>query len=59
MPEMIKKLLRGRTLVSGAVITLVTSFDVWKHTNHNIELHGTEGSLRVPDPNNFGGEVKL
>lgn len=45
--------------VSGAVITLVTSFDVWKHTNHNIELHGTEGSLRVPDPNNFGGEVKL
>ncbi|MFA6816057.1 MAG: Gfo/Idh/MocA family oxidoreductase [Lentisphaeria bacterium] len=45
--------------VSGAIITLVTSFDVWKHTIPPIELHGTEGSLRVPDPNNFGGEVKI
>lgn len=44
---------------SGAVITLVTSFDVWKHTNHNIELHGTLGSMRVPDPNGFGGEVSI
>ncbi len=45
--------------VSGAVITLVTSFDVWKHTCHNIELHGTAGSLRVPDPNCFGGGIEL
>jgi predicted dehydrogenase len=44
---------------SGAVITLVTSFDVWKHTNHNIEIHGSEGSLRVPDPNCFGGKVSI
>lgn len=44
---------------SGALVTLVMSFDVLKHTNHNIEIHGTEGSLRVPDPNGFGGEVKL
>ena len=45
--------------VSGAVITLVTSFDVWKHTNHNIEIHGSAGSLRVPDPNGFGGKISI
>ncbi len=45
--------------ISGAVITLVTSFDVWKHTNHNIEIHGSEGSMRVPDPNGFGGEISI
>lgn len=35
------------------------SFDVWRHSLPCIELHGTEGSLSVPDPNCFGGEVKL
>lgn len=44
---------------SGAVVTMITSFDVWKHTNHKIELHGTLGSMRVPDPNCFGGEVSI
>lgn len=43
----------------GAVITMVMSFDVWKHSAHPIEIHGTEGSLKVPDPNGFGGEVFL
>ena len=44
---------------SGAVITIVTSFDVWYHSNHFIEIHGTEGSLQVPDPNYFDGPVKI
>jgi len=44
---------------SGAVITLVMSFDVWKHSNHNIEIHGEEGSMQVPDPNGFGGDVNI
>ncbi|MBO5223678.1 MAG: Gfo/Idh/MocA family oxidoreductase [Clostridia bacterium] len=43
----------------GATITLTTSFDVLKHTMPNIELYGTEGSLLVPDPNTFGGPVKI
>jgi len=43
----------------GAVITIVTSFDVWYHSNHFIEIHGTDGSIQVPDPNNFGGPVKI
>ena len=44
---------------SGALITLVMSFDVQHHTNHPIELHGEHGSLQVPDPNTFGGPVRM
>lgn len=44
---------------NGAVVTLITSFDVWHHSNHFIEIHGTEGSLQVPDPNYFDGPVKI
>ena len=44
---------------AGAVGTLITSFDVWAHTLPRIEIYGTEGSLSVPDPNNFGGEVQV
>ena len=31
---------------------------MWKHTHPPIELYGTEGSLRVPDPNFYGGVVE-
>jgi len=41
----------------GAVGTVITSFDVYSHTLPWIEIYGTEGSLRVPDPNTFGGPV--
>lgn len=44
---------------NGAIISLVTSFDVWQHSMPNIEIYGTEGSLKVPDPNCFGGPVLL
>jgi len=44
---------------SGAIATLVTSFDVWAHNLPCIEIYGTAGSLSVPDPNGFGGPVKL
>ena len=44
---------------NGAVGTLVTSFDVWAHQLPNIEIYGTEGSLKVPDPNGFGGGVQV
>ncbi|MGH0052404.1 MAG: Gfo/Idh/MocA family protein [Sphaerochaetaceae bacterium] len=42
---------------SGCIATLVTSFDVWQHSMPKIEIYGTEGSLRVPDPNTFGGPI--
>lgn len=44
---------------SGATITVGISFDVCKHGHSPIELYGTEGSLKVPDPNTFGGPVDL
>ena len=40
----------------GATVTFGASWDVFRHSNHPIELHGTEGSLRLPDPDNFGGQ---
>jgi predicted dehydrogenase len=44
---------------SGAIGTLVTSFDVHGSTVPFIEIYGSEGSLSVPDPNTFGGPVKI
>lgn len=44
---------------SGPVATLVTSFDVKAGTHFSIEIHGTGGSMAVPDPNLFGGPVRL
>lgn len=44
---------------SGAQVTFNMSWDVWKHGHPAIELYGTEGSLRVPDPNFFGGDVEV
>ena len=42
---------------SGAVGTIITSFDVYSHTLPWMEVYGTEGTLRVPDPSTFGGPV--
>jgi predicted dehydrogenase len=44
---------------AGPVGTLITSFDVWSHNLPRIEIYGSEGSLSVPDPNTFGGPVKV
>lgn len=45
--------------VSGATITLSTSWDVFAHHHANMELYGTKGSIFVPDPNFFGGKVEI
>ncbi len=45
--------------VSGPVATVVTSFDVWYANLPRIEIYGSEGTLSVPDPNIFGGPVRL
>ena len=44
---------------SGALTTLVMSFDVLASRASDIEVHGTGGSLLVPDPNHFDGDVML
>ena len=45
--------------VSGAIGTLVVSFDVWKSRLPRIDLFGTLGSIGLPDPNTFWGPVQL
>lgn len=44
---------------AGANVVATFSWDVWKHGCSPIEIHGTAGSLRVPDPNFYGGNVEL
>jgi predicted dehydrogenase len=44
---------------NGAAVTITTSFDVWKHGHNHIELYGRTGSMIVPDPNQFQGEVMV
>ena len=44
---------------SGAQITLGLSWDVWQHEHNLMELYGTEGTLHLPDPNFFGGTLRL
>jgi predicted dehydrogenase len=43
----------------GAIVTLGMSWDVFRHGNAPVELHGTEGSLRLPDPDTFGGTIAV
>lgn len=45
--------------VGGAVSTILLSFDVWESTLPRIEVYGTDGTLSVPDPNGFGGDVRV
>ncbi|WP_144559487.1 Gfo/Idh/MocA family protein [Shouchella miscanthi] len=42
---------------NGTIGTLITSFDVWGSQTPNLEIHGTRGSLILPDPNTFGGPL--
>lgn len=44
---------------SGALSTLVMSFDAVGTKAANLEVHGETGSLVVPDPNRFAGDVEL
>lgn len=45
---------------SGPIATLTTSFDVFGGSVlPHIEVYGSEGTILVPDPNTFGGPVKL
>jgi predicted dehydrogenase len=47
------------TFCSGANVSFLASWDVWRHGVRPIELHGTLASIRVPDPDTFGGDVEL
>lgn len=45
--------------VNGAVGTMLMTFDVWRAGLPQMEIYGSGGTLRIPDPNNFGGAVEL
>jgi len=45
--------------VSGPVVTMIMSFDVWAANLPRVEIYGSEGSLSLPDPNTFGGPVRV
>ena len=40
-------------------MTLSASWDVWAHRHDEFELYGETGSVFVPDPNYFGGIVRI
>lgn len=44
---------------SGAIGTLFTTFDVHYPSQSRFEIYGSEGTLFVPDPNFFGGPIRL
>jgi predicted dehydrogenase len=44
---------------ADAVATLTASFDTAEGYAPRLEIYGTEGSLILPDPNGFGGPVRL
>jgi predicted dehydrogenase len=43
---------------SGVVGNLGASFDVWDTNHATLVIYGTEGTLRLPDPNTFGGPIQ-
>ncbi len=45
--------------VSGPIVTIITSFDVQASDLPRIELYGSKATLSVPDPNGFGGTVRV
>ncbi|GAB3000316.1 Gfo/Idh/MocA family oxidoreductase [Streptomyces pseudoechinosporeus] len=47
------------TFASGAIGTALMSFDIWDTDLPRMEIYGTEGTLSLPNPNNFDGDVRL
>lgn len=44
---------------AGPIAMIMTTFDVQASTLPWIEIYGTEGTIAAPDPNTFGGPVRL
>ena len=57
--EVLTSVLGLATFRSGAQAVLMTSWDVWKNTQPDLEIHGTLGSLSLPHPNWHGGPLKI
>ena len=44
---------------NGAIGTMIMSFDMFRGDLPRLEVYGSKGTLSVPDPNRFDGEVKV
>jgi len=44
---------------NNAKIQFFCSWDVWKHNHSTIELYGLNGSMVIPDPNFFSGDILI
>lgn len=42
---------------NGVIATFVNSFDIWKTQQPFVEIYGEKGTLVIPDPNKFHGDV--
>ncbi len=45
--------------VSGAIGNINMSFEMWDSTLPCLELYGTKGTMTVPNPDSFAGQVSL
>lgn len=46
-------------LTSGVIGTLTTSFDTYWDKYDTLIIYGSEGTMVLPDPNSFGGSVRV
>ena len=44
---------------SGATVTFMNTLDVWNSRQPWMEIYGTKGTLILPDPNHFQGDVMI
>lgn len=44
---------------SGVMASLFTTFDVYYMRQSRLEVYGSEGTLLLPDPNNFSGAIQV
>lgn len=44
---------------NGATVTFSASWDIVANRHSNMEIYGTQGTLYVPDPNFFGGDLDM
>ncbi len=44
---------------NGVYATVISSFEAFGHNHPPIEVYGDEGTMCCPDPNTFGGPVKV
>lgn len=46
-------------LENNVIGNFTSSYDIWATQTPNIEIYGTKGTIRVPDPNFFDGPVMI